>query len=215
MYIHESIKLLNEWYIDIIANRNYKYVRNQLKDFCTCAYKAYEEGNEICMLEISNWHPEFIGVKKLSMLPRSLRTEDFQLTIAKAYHYSKWQDVLDSSDQFDWCFEETVDHIIHGRSADLEVMLTRFPYLVQARSSYGHRAGLIHYVSSNGIEAWRQIVPDNLVLISKLLLNHGADPKMTSQIYGGGGKVIGLIESSAHPHNAGISKELEALFHAN
>ncbi len=213
MYMHDSIKLLNDWYEDIITNYRYKYVRDQLEDFCNRAHAAYLQKNEICMLEISNWHPEFIGVKKLSMLTRSLSIEDFQLTIARAYHYAQWQKVKTSKDLFDWTFEEAVDHIVYGRIGDLEALLDRYPYLVQARSSYAHRAGLIHYVSSNGVEMWRQIVPDNLVNITKSLLKHGADPHMASLIYGGGTKVINLIESSAHPHNAGISKELEALFH--
>ena len=212
MYIAESVLKLNKLYEDIIHDRSIQQVSEQLRKFANRLFEAYRAKLDIALVEISNWHPACIGCKTFDSIPQNLDKNDIQLTIAKAYHYPSWADVLNSEDQFDWTFEEAIDCMLEGDFDHLEELLTAYPYLTEARSSYGHRAGLIHYVGSNGVEMWRQKVPNNLLEITKNLVAHGADPEMESRLYGGCGKVIGLIESSAHPKDAGIQGDLLALF---
>src|SRR5207244_2325668 len=63
---------------------------------------------------------------------------------------------------------------------------------------------LLHYVSANGIEDFRQKTPKNIVEITKLLLDAGADVNAESTAYGGGSTTLGLAATSCHPENAGV-----------
>jgi hypothetical protein len=72
-------------------------------------------------------------------------------------------------------FEAAVDAIISGDQATLEKLLHENPTLVRGRSTREHRSTLLHYVSANGVEDFRQKTPKNIVQITKLLLKAGAD----------------------------------------
>ena len=212
MYFAPELNRLYQYYSKIIKNKTYKYVHSQLQDFCHILHTLYLKKDPSALIEISNYHPDFIGVKSFEMVTRTLTIADIELTIARAYHFESWPLVLEYYGEFDWLFENAIDDLLFGRREELQEKITAHPYLLTARSSYMHKAGLIHYCGSNGVEIWRQRVPKNLVEITKMLIQHGADRHMTSQLYGGGAKVIGLIESSAHPYSAGIAKELIQLF---
>lgn len=54
-------------------------------------------------------------------------------------------------------------------------LLHDHPELVRARSTREHRSTLLHYVSANGVEDFRQKTPKNILDITKLLLTAGAD----------------------------------------
>src|SRR5258708_68383 len=69
--------------------------------------------------------------------------------------------------------------------ATLEKLLSENPTLVCARSTREHRSTLLHYVSANGVENFRQKTPKNIVEITKLLLKAGADVNAESDAYGG------------------------------
>ena len=60
------------------------------------------------------------------------------------------------------------------------------PGLVRERSTREHRSTLLHYVSANGVEDFRQKTPKNIVEITNLLLDAGADVDAESDAYGGG-----------------------------
>ena len=68
----------------------------------------------------------------------------------------------------------------------------------------GHGATLLHYVSANGVEGYRQKTPPNVVEITKLLLAAGADVNAKAHCYGGGDTTLGLTATSMHPANAGV-----------
>ena len=59
----------------------------------------------------------------------------------------------------------------------LKKLLREDPELIRARSTREHRATLLHYVSANGVESYRQKTPKNIVRITKLLLDAGAEAK--------------------------------------
>jgi hypothetical protein len=113
--------------------------------------------------------------------------------------------------RFDQHFEKAADAIVFGSYDELKALLEATPSLVHQRSPYGHQAGLIHYVGSNGVETWRQIVPHNLAAITQLLLDYGANPNMTSNIYGHTVGVVPLLKTSAHPWEAGIAEAVLAV----
>lgn len=105
-------------------------------------------------------------------------------------------------------FETAVDAIINGDAATVQNLLREDPELVHARSTRPHRSTLLHYVSANGVEDSRQKTPQNIVEITKLLLDAGADVNAESDAYGGHSTTLGLAATSCHPEAAGVQLPL-------
>lgn len=105
-------------------------------------------------------------------------------------------------------FETAADAIISGDAATLANLLRDHPALARARSTRDHRSTLLHYVSANGIEDYRQKTPKNIVEITTLLLDSGADVNAESDAYGGRSTTLGLTATSCHPEEAGVQLAL-------
>ena len=105
-------------------------------------------------------------------------------------------------------FEAAVDAVVNGNSAGLKQMLAHNPALVHVRSDREHHATLLHYVSANGVESYRQRSPRNIVKIARLLLDHGAEIDAICEVYGGQCTTLGRTATSAHPANAGVMNDL-------
>jgi ankyrin repeat protein len=101
-------------------------------------------------------------------------------------------------------FEEAVDAIVSGDLPALRKLLSETPDLVRARSRREHHSTLLHYISANGVEDFRQKTPQNVVEVAKLLLDAGADVSAESEAYGRRCTTLGLTATSCHPHNAGV-----------
>jgi len=108
-------------------------------------------------------------------------------------------------------FESAVDAIVAGDLTRLEKLLKANPDLVGARSTREHRSTLLHYVSANGVEDFRQKTPKNIVQVTRLLLDAGADVNAESDAYGGRSTTLGLTATSCHPENAGVQRPLMEL----
>jgi ankyrin repeat protein len=93
----------------------------------------------------------------------------------------------------------------------LSKLLRDNPELVRARSTREHRSTLLHYVSANGIEDFRQKTPKNIVEIANLLLEAGADVNAGSDAYGGPSATLGLTSTSCHPEEARVQIPLMEL----
>lgn len=108
-------------------------------------------------------------------------------------------------------FEAAADAIVSGDIAALERLLNDDPELVRARSTREHHSTLLHYVSANGIEDFRQKTPKNIVAIATLLLDSSADVNAESEAYGGRSTTLGLTATSCHPEKAGVQLPLMEL----
>lgn len=108
-------------------------------------------------------------------------------------------------------FERAADAIVNGDLTTLEKLLTENPELVRARSAREHRSTLLHYISANGIEDFRQKTPGNIVDIARLLLDAGANVHAESDAYGGRSTTLGLTATSCHPEAAGVQISLMEL----
>jgi tetratricopeptide (TPR) repeat protein len=116
-----------------------------------------------------------------------------------------------SSDQHDALFEDAADAIADGDLATLDRLLIDNPELVSARSSRAHGATLLHYVSANGVEDFRQKTPPNIVEIARRLLDAGADVDAEARSFGGGDTTLMLVATSIHPQRAGVQLDLMRL----
>jgi ankyrin repeat protein len=142
---------------------------------------------------------------------------DAQFFIARGHGFLSWPkfarhlEALTRADSPVSQFEAAVDAIVSGGSAALDKLLRENPELVHARSAREHRSTLLHYVSANGVEDFRQKTPKNIVEIAKLLLKAGADVNAESDAYSGRSTALGLTATSCHPENAGVQLPLMEL----
>jgi len=133
-----------------------------------------------------------------------------QLFIARTHGFASWPkfaahiEELASENTLVSDFEAAADAIVSGDTGRLKRLLSEKPELVSARSGRVHRSTLLHYVSANGVEDFRQKTPVNIVEIAKLLLDGGADVDAESDAYGGRSTTLGLTATSYHPENAGV-----------
>src|SRR6187551_504736 len=111
----------------------------------------------------------------------TLRLVDAQRALAREYGFASWPRFVQhvaalTGERSDVIgrFERAADAVVDGDEATLRSLLDRDPALVTARSSRGHRATLLHYVSANGVEDYRQRSPNNAPAIAELLLSRGA-----------------------------------------
>jgi ankyrin repeat protein len=139
---------------------------------------------------------------------------DAQFFVAREHGFASWPkfvahlEKLAQRDSSVAVFEEAADAIIRGDARTLRLLLQRHPGLARARSTREHRSTLLHYVSANGVEDFRQKTPPNIVDITNMLLDAGADVDAESEAYGGGSTTLGLAATSLHPEAAGVQIEL-------
>ena len=104
-------------------------------------------------------------------------------------------------------FEQAADAIVTGDVAGLKKILHAHPELIRTTSTRRHQATLLHYVSANGIEGYRQKTPRNIVQIAAVLLHAGADVNATADLYGES-TTLALAATSLHPERAGVQEAL-------
>jgi len=146
---------------------------------------------------------------------------DAQFFVARGHGFESWPkfarhlEALARANSPVSQFEAAVEAIVGGDSAMLEKLLSENPELVRARSAREHRSTLLHYISANGVEDFRQKTPKNIIGIAKLLLNAGADVNAESDAYGGRSTTLGLTATSCHPEDAGVQLPLMELLIAH
>ena len=141
-----------------------------------------------------------------------LSLERAHALVAKEHGFRDWDEVLrNGSSAIDARFEAAVEAVIHGELGDLQRLLDEAPYLAHARSSYPHHSTLLHHCSANGIEHTRQWQsPASAPDIARALLDAGADPDATCNVYNGGASTtpLCLLVSSGPPAVAGVQDAL-------
>jgi len=137
-----------------------------------------------------------------------------QFIIARAHGFESWPRFAAHLDRLAHggsdvaMFEAAVDAIVDGDEATLRHLLATHSGLIRARSTREHQATLLHHVSANGVENYRQRTPQNIVAIARLLLDAGAELEAVAEVYGGGSTTLGLVATSAHPRIAGLQLAL-------
>ncbi len=151
------------------------------------------------------------GERKVKVIPPPKPTlAHVQFIIARMHGFTNWAslvhhiDTLWRKDSSVARFEAAVDAIVSGDDEALRILLRNHPELIHQRSSRDHGCTLLHYASANGVEGYRQKTPPNIVEITRLLLDAGADVNATAHCYGDRDAVLMLTATSMHPHNAGV-----------
>lgn len=142
---------------------------------------------------------------------------DAQFVIARSHGFQSWPKFIKHLDELGRknspvCkFELAAEAIVSGDIATLKRLLQENRELVRTRSMREHEATLLHYVSANGVEGYRQLTPKNAVKIAQVLLKAGAEVDATADVYGGGSTTLGLVATSVHPERAGVQEALMEL----
>jgi ankyrin repeat protein len=139
---------------------------------------------------------------------------DAQYFVALEHGFASWPKFVnhlaglsDTSSPI-FLFEAATDAIVAGDVVTLRALLRAHPELARARSTREHHSTLLHYVSANGVEHYRQKTPANIVELTQVLIEAGADVNAESNAYGGGSTALGLTATSIHPENAGVQTAL-------
>ncbi len=105
-------------------------------------------------------------------------------------------------------FETATDAIVAGDVATLRALLRAHPEMTRARSTRAHRSTLLHYVSGQRRRELPPEDPANIVELTQVLIEAGADVNAESNAYGGGSTALGLTATSIHPETAGVQTAL-------
>lgn len=133
-----------------------------------------------------------------------------QFVIARAHGFASWPtfaahlESLARASSPVATFEAAADAMVSGDAATPDRLLRAHPALVRARSTRDHQATLVHYVSANGVENYRQKSPANAAAITRMPLDAGADVEAGANVYGGGCTTLGLVATSTPPEIAGV-----------
>ena len=140
----------------------------------------------------------------------SLTTAHF--VIARAHGFASWpkfashlQSLQDRTSTVA-AFEAAALAVVKGDTRTLQRLLRAHPRLVRARSTREHGATLLHYVSANGVEGYRQLSPTNSADIAEVLIAAGADVNATADVYEGKCTALGLVATSGPPSAAGVQR---------
>lgn len=177
-------------------------------------WQGVQAEHDYVFKELANYHPRLLGRSTETLRSLGLSEADCRHAIAHEYGFRRWTEVMHQTQAYDHSFESSVDMLLMGRLKTLKQQLTKKPALVNQKSQYGHKATLLHYAASNGVELWRQRVPLNLPEAVAFLLEAGANPQAKMQVYGGEYTAGELLLSSVHPRKADIFKELQSLLDA-
>ncbi len=149
--------------------------------------------------------------------PDPCKLTDAQFALARAHGFKSWPafskhlEGLERANSPVSQYEAAADAIVDGDVPKLRELLQANPELIHARSTRDHRSTLLHYVSANGVEGFRQKTSPQIVEITRLLLDAGADVNAESDAYAGHSTTIMLTATSGHPEDAGLQIPLMQL----
>ena len=177
---------------------NLEQYKKQAKDLL----RAFQNEDSKAIERIRQFHP------RGRELPEPGLT-DAQLVLAREHSFESWpkfstyvRELGQANSPFAK-FERAADAVINGDAATLREGMKQNPGLVHARSPREHQSMLLHYVSANGVEDYRQKTPNNAVEIATILLDGGADVDAVADAYGKS-TTLGLTATSIHPLRAGV-----------
>jgi hypothetical protein len=209
VYVSDQVRAVEQLHRDLFTEGFRRLpVRDQLDRQAHRMVEGHRAGNRAVVTHITCWHPRLVCRTADEIMSSAFTLDAARQTIAREYGFADWPDVeARGTAPPDPAFESAVDSLLRGDVEELRGLLAGDPSLVHRRSSFGHRATLLHYVGSNGVETHRQKVPLNLAEIARLLIEAGADVNAKADMYGGS-TALGLLVTSDHPAKAGVTTDV-------
>ncbi len=206
VYVGNEVRKIIELHHDLFSDDFQRLsIRDQLSLQAERIHEAHSEGNETVATHITCWHPQLVGHSVAEIMKYNFTFSDAQETIAREYGFRDWRDVEKNGlSPPNPEFENAANSLLSVDCEKLRDQLAQNPSLVHERSGFGHRSTLLHYVGSNGVETYRQVVPVNLAEIAQVLIDAGADVNATAEMYGGNCTTIALLITSCFPAEAGV-----------
>ncbi|WP_273568269.1 hypothetical protein [Maribacter halichondriae] len=213
VYKHRILVELERFYGDLLINiEDYSAIKDHLSALASRMWAGVQAENKAVLSEISNYHWSHLGKSTTILASFGLTEEDCKQTIANEYGFRRWTEVMHMDNAYNLEFEYTVNDMLAGNMEIVKNRISKNKGLVNKKSYYGHRATLLHYAASNGVELWRQKVPLNLPEIVAYLIEMGINKKAKMKVYGVEYTAGELLLSSAHPYDAGLIDVLRPLF---
>ncbi|HMB62236.1 MAG TPA: hypothetical protein VKN36_04125 [Eudoraea sp.] len=213
IYKPTEVQELEDFYGDLLTKiDHYQRVSDHLEALSARMWEGVQAKIEGVFTEIKNYHWRHLGKSTAALVKLGLARDDCRQAIANEYGFRRWTEVEHMTSPYNTMFETAVNAMLDGELAQVKKLLAKKRDLVKQKSRYGHEATLLHYAVSNGVELWRQKVPENLPVTVAFLMEHGANPNAKMKVYGGEYTPSELLPSSAHPRAAGILPELRKLF---
>jgi ankyrin repeat protein len=190
---------------ELPARPNLEHYKKLAKDLL----KAYRSGDPDALGRVRQHHPRLSKLANTELRTAKFALADAQLMIARSHAFESWPkfkkhiEAIRSKSSPVSKFETAADAVIHGDVAVLKRLLREDPDLIRQRSTRAHQSTLLHYVSANGVEDFRQKTPKNAVAIAKILLAAGSEVDAENTDYGRG-TTLGLVATSVHPAEAGV-----------
>lgn len=199
------------------ARPNLEQYKKQSKDLA----RACKTGGPDAIREWASRWPEQAGAiarfAHETLTSRDCALTGAQFVIARVHGFVSWPAFAAHLEELDRAtspvshFETAADAIVTGDLPLVRRLLREHPALTRARSTREHRSTLLHYAAANGVENYRQQTPANIVAITGLLLDAGAEVDAEADMYGGGCTTLGLAATSLHPEVAGVQNALMQL----
>ena len=179
--------------------------------------ELHPEGRQLSRREAERRARQIAGFARDRLTPTGCALSQAQFVVARAHGFLSWPKLachiegLSAAESDVSAFERAANAITSGDLAALDRLLAAHPGLVHARSGREHHATLLHYVSANGVENYRQKTPANIVAIARRLLDAGSDVDTEADVYGGGCTTLGLVVTSTPPREVGVQIALADL----
>lgn len=215
VYVCDQVREVERLHRDLLTDGVRRLpIRDQLDRQAHRILEGHRAGDRAVVTHVTCWHPSLVCHPADEIMSGPFTLDDARQTIAREYGFADWSDVeARGAAPPDPAFESAVDTLLSGDVEGLRGLLSADPSLVHRRSSFGHRATLLHYVCSNGVETYRQRVPMNLAEIARLLVEAGADVNARAGMYGGS-TALGLLATSDHPARAGVTGDVVKVLEA-
>ncbi len=213
IYKSKVVQELEVFYGELLYEiGQFSTIRDHMSALASRMWEGVRAENEAVFIEISNYHWDHLGKSPKVLAGTNLSEESCKQTIANEFGFRRWSEVQHLDFPYNYKFESTVNLFLEGNFVELKAAINEQEELLNHKSDYGHKATLLHYAASNGVELWRQKVPLNISEMVAFLIEKGINTKAKMKVYNGEYKAAELLLSSAHPRDAGVLKALRKNF---
>ena len=207
IYISQPIQQVRSLFSQTIQKHpSHEKVVDYLREIADQLWFNYFSGNLTSTIPISLHHPGFIGESPNKIMAAGLKKEEIDLAILLEHGFGSWAEAKNAQ-RFNLIFEKAINALLDGKLETLRAIINSHPQVIKFKSSFGHQAGLIHYLAANGTELWRQVVSHNAPELMSFLLENGCDPDQDNALFGGS-DMLSLIETSEACMMAGVADEM-------